>query len=268
MIATLLIFTLMLNACSKNGNNPATTNSPEPAATSAPAGNNSEESNDPFAEHLEITWIGFNWGGAMIDPNNPTKKVIEEKFNVTIISPPVDIHNIEQYNLYLAEGKSADYMFYPWEKKKLIADGVFRELDPDEMRSKMPNWFKVLESMIPEEVWKARSQIDGKFYYVPTSSYNSFTTFVAGVRKDWMDNVGVSEFPKTMEEYHDLLRKFTFEDPDKNGKNDTYGTSGIGGYMYGAYGLGVSDNKDLSPIMLTIKEKYTQEPSLNNIRKC
>ncbi|MBR1713386.1 MAG: hypothetical protein IJ717_00375 [Treponema sp.] len=42
------------------------------------------------------------------------------------------------------------------------------------------------------------------------------------IRKDWLDKLGLS-VPRTMDEYLDVMRAFTHNDPDGNGKNDTYG---------------------------------------------
>ena len=42
------------------------------------------------------------------------------------------------------------------------------------------------------------------------------------VRKDWLDNLGLS-VPTTTDELMEVLRAFTFDDPDGNGVNDTYG---------------------------------------------
>jgi putative aldouronate transport system substrate-binding protein len=41
-------------------------------------------------------------------------------------------------------------------------------------------------------------------------------------RKDWLDNLGLQE-PKTIDDLYNVLKAFTFNDPDKNGKNDTVG---------------------------------------------
>ena len=31
----------------------------------------------------------------------------------------------------------------------------------------------------------------------------------------------------TLEDYHEVMRAFTFEDPDGNGQDDTYGMTGL-----------------------------------------
>lgn len=41
-------------------------------------------------------------------------------------------------------------------------------------------------------------------------------------RRDWLERLGLSE-PKTVDEFYEMLRAFTYDDPDGNGKNDTYG---------------------------------------------
>ncbi len=42
------------------------------------------------------------------------------------------------------------------------------------------------------------------------------------IRKDWLDKLNL-EIPKTTEEFLDVMRHFTNDDPDGNGKNDTFG---------------------------------------------
>ncbi len=45
---------------------------------------------------------------------------------------------------------------------------------------------------------------------------------VFAIRKDWLDNLGL-EVPTTLDELYDVMYAFTYNDPDGNGKNDTYG---------------------------------------------
>lgn len=42
-------------------------------------------------------------------------------------------------------------------------------------------------------------------------------------RTDWAEAVGITEKPKTIEDVYNMLYKFTYEDPDGNGIDDTYG---------------------------------------------
>lgn len=43
-----------------------------------------------------------------------------------------------------------------------------------------------------------------------------------GYRKDWADRLGLEE-PKTVQDVYDMLYAFTYDDPDGNGEDDTYG---------------------------------------------
>jgi len=42
-------------------------------------------------------------------------------------------------------------------------------------------------------------------------------------RQDWLKRVGIEDAPQTLEDFHEAFRRFTFNDPDGNGKDDTYG---------------------------------------------
>lgn len=42
------------------------------------------------------------------------------------------------------------------------------------------------------------------------------------IRKDWLDKLGL-EIPVTLDDFFNVMKDFTFKDPDGNGKDDTYG---------------------------------------------
>ena len=68
----------------------------------------------------------------------------------------------------------------------------------------------------------AFGQFGGKQYSIP-GSY-SLKYFAQNIRLDWLEKLGLA-VPVTMEEFHKTAQAFTFNDPDGNGKADTYGTS-------------------------------------------
>ncbi len=65
-------------------------------------------------------------------------------------------------------------------------------------------------------------KVDGRLYGLPkmSSSYDSASLMF--IRKDWLDRLGL-EVPTTMEELKEVAHAFTYDDPDGNGENDTYG---------------------------------------------
>lgn len=77
--------------------------------------------------------------------------------------------------------------------------------------------------------WNSVQAADGNYYGVPTSA-QAFAVFI---RKDWREKLGY-DVPKTWEDLYNLAKAFTENDPDGNGKKDTYGyvmpLSGTRGY--------------------------------------
>ena len=62
--------------------------------------------------------------------------------------------------------------------------------------------------------------VDGKVYGVYTA--RDLGRNGASIRKDWLENLGL-DYPETIEEFREVVRAFTEDDPDGNGKDDTYG---------------------------------------------
>jgi putative aldouronate transport system substrate-binding protein len=91
--------------------------------------------------------------------------------------------------------------------------------------------------------------IDGAMYGLPDPGAMAMTDGLV-IRQDWLDKLGLKA-PTTLDEFMTVAKAFTFNDPDGNGKKDTYGycafidgsglnAMGIGprfDWIYGAYGV-------------------------------
>lgn len=88
----------------------------------------------------------------------------------------------------------------------------------------------VIEWTGGEDALTADIYKDG-LYLIPRRQEKLSTSWY--LRKDWLDKVG-GEIPTTLDEVLELAKKFTFEDPDGNGKDDTYGYScnGLRGFQF------------------------------------
>ena len=75
-------------------------------------------------------------------------------------------------------------------------------------------------SQISPDVLKGLT-VDGQIIGIPRS--RAIGRNGLGYRTDWAEAVGITEAPKTVEDVYDMLYKFTYDDPDGNGANDTYG---------------------------------------------
>lgn len=65
-------------------------------------------------------------------------------------------------------------------------------------------------------------KIDGRLYGLPRieSPYEQIP--IMFIRQDWLDTLGL-EIPHTMDELKEVAHAFTYDDPDGNGIDDTYG---------------------------------------------
>ncbi|AIQ51393.1 extracellular solute-binding protein [Paenibacillus sp. FSL R7-0331] len=68
----------------------------------------------------------------------------------------------------------------------------------------------------------ASAKVDGKLYAIPKMSSGFDGVMMMFVRQDWLDNLGL-KMPATMDELVEVASAFTKNDPDGNGKADTYG---------------------------------------------
>ena len=75
-------------------------------------------------------------------------------------------------------------------------------------------------SQINENVASALT-VDGKLIGIPRTRIIGRNGL--SYRKDWAEAVGITEDPRTVKDVYQMLWKFTYEDPDGNGKNDTFG---------------------------------------------
>lgn len=71
---------------------------------------------------------------------------------------------------------------------------------------------------ISASLWDEAKGLDGATYGVPFSRQ----TMVTMIRKDWREKLGLP-IPKTQEDLAALAKAFATQDPDGNGKADTYG---------------------------------------------
>jgi putative aldouronate transport system substrate-binding protein len=94
-----------------------------------------------------------------------------------------------------------------------IRSGMFWELGPY-----LKN-YKYLGTKM-DQARLQNSSVDGKTYGIYRT--RDLARRALTYRQDWLDNLGMKP-PQTMDEVYNMLKAFTFNDPDKNGKDDTIG---------------------------------------------
>jgi len=182
-----------------------------------------------------ISWTA--WLGAPVEENAPMIQYWNEKLGVNI-----DVWNIEAANyvetisLKIAGGDIPDVLYVPTMASytKYAKDGVLAELTEEKIKEYAP---KMYDAYIKEDkdAFSYR-KVDGSLYGIPalTTKYRRPLAY----RGDWMEKMGVTELPETIEDFEALMYKFAKDDPDGNGEKDTYGLSASGVYaVYGAFGV-------------------------------
>lgn len=112
------------------------------------------------------------------------------------------------------------------------------------------------------------ASVDGKLYGLFRSRALARSGFL--IRQDWLDNLNL-KMPTTIDELYQVMKAFTEQDPDKNGKNDTYGlvdNQSLGGLgvvkaYFGSPNQWKFENQQMVPEFITAEFK----DSLNFFRK-
>lgn len=249
VIASLVGLALMGCSGGNNSKVQEQTASPQgqPEKTTAPSPSSSPEADNPYADAVKLKWLGFNEQGYLPKDGTRIQKELEDRFNVEIENVKVDIYNLEQVNVYFASGESADVIMHNASRiDQMVDSGVIRDVPFEWLEQYAPAIVQALDGVAPTELWRDKGSYGGKFYAVPSLSKTWLTPRVLSLRKDWMEAVGVSEIPETLDQLEDLLLKLRNGDPDGNGLKDTYplhkftpaaAVDLINPYVFGAFGV-------------------------------
>jgi putative aldouronate transport system substrate-binding protein len=215
---------IVLAACS--GNNTGGSETSPAGGSSTPSSSSNSESSGK-KEKVSVS-IMANFSTADIAPAD--KAIIDklqEELNVDLkfIVPPSTGYK-EQLQLSLVSGDFADLVFFPSETDEsflnAVKDGVVIPINKH--LDQLPN----IKKYTYDISWEAlETKRDGNIYGVPRTSVARNDGFI--IREDWLKKIGF-QMPAsrevTIDQFTDIMRKFTFNDPDGNGKNDTYGFAG------------------------------------------
>lgn len=103
----------------------------------------------------------------------------------------------------------------------LIDSGQFIAVDDLFKRYASATWKTAMNEN--PSVWHPYER-NGKHYAIPILDFDYNSDPVMWIREDWLENVGLPS-PATLEQLELVLEAFTYQDPDGNGLQDTYGLS-------------------------------------------
>jgi len=215
-----------------------------------------------------ISMLTGVWGQPPVDINNsPIFTKLEEATNTELDIQLVPVSNYDQnFSLVLSANQLPDVVHAFSSKSPVLIDainqGAFHNLGDFDLEK-----YENLNT-IPEFIWENAS-INGEIYGVPNAvGLNSLSL---SLRQDWLDQLNL-EVPTTLDELKEVLIAFSQNDPDNNGKKDTFGLAGSGygspgsvpsfeNYLIGAFGVRepvFEDDKLLLPWMTEGYKEYLE----------
>jgi putative aldouronate transport system substrate-binding protein len=188
---------------------------------------NTEGKEEKAQAPLEITWTAIMHTQ---QPPNETilsklEKLTNTRLNITWVPDGIKegklksalTSNTLTKVVTIQDIKSPDFIH-------AVQSGWFWEIGP--YLSQYPN----LAGMKPEIL--KNTSVFGKTYGI----YRERALSRQGVmiRKDWLDKLGLRP-PSSIDELYEVMRAFTYKDPDGNGIQDTYGLADRNDLMFGAF---------------------------------
>ncbi|MDF2923281.1 MAG: extracellular solute-binding protein family 1 [Paenibacillaceae bacterium] len=203
-----------LAGCGKSDGEPAASAVPS-AGVASPGGATAAptQKEEPF----KLSIMMMQNGTELPKADNVILKALEEATNTKLEFSWVPQAQIdEKTNLVLASGDMPQLMYIQSFKSPSILNavkvGAFWEMGPH--LKDYPNLAKADPGIMNN------ISVDGKNY----AMYRYVAPAQVGVlyRKDWLEALNLQQ-PKTVDDFYNMLKAFKLQDPDKDGKEDTYG---------------------------------------------
>lgn len=162
-----------------------------------------------------ITWMLSNDNA--VNSTNDVLEALEAKLgcNIEVICTTNEDYN-SKLNTLIASGNIPDIY-------KVTDSGILTQLKDGDALLNMEDLIDAnapdMKAYYGDRLYLSPYNKDG--IYVINSEAGMYMKNLA-IRKDWLANVGL-EVPTTTDELFEVMKAFTFNDPDGNGKNDTYG---------------------------------------------
>ncbi|PZE20145.1 extracellular solute-binding protein [Paenibacillus xerothermodurans] len=191
----------IMSGCGGGGNEA----SGDPGASGA-------DDNQPFELSIVVNQVT---GTDIPAKGNPIEEAIEKatNTNLQIQWVPNSTYD-EKINVMIASGELPKMLKVKYIPTTIAAmqNGQFWEVGP------LLKDYKNLAAQNAQ--YYENIKVDGKLYGIP--QYREIARPAPVYRKDWFDALGL-KMPKTLDEWYNVSKTLAQNDPDKNGKADTYG---------------------------------------------
>ena len=212
IVLTIVLASLCLFSCSKKSTETQSAEKTATATTTAAA-----TKNEPVTIEL---WYGAAITEAGAVPDDwAGYQILKDKYNINLKLTALPSNETDQDVKIQAAGAANNlpdlFMVSRTVLTNLVKQGLIASVD--DMYDKMPT----RTAQQYDAASRAHTTINGKSYGLASPGSIAKNEGLL-IRQDWLDKLGLKA-PTTLDELYDVLYAFTFNDPDGNGKNDTYG---------------------------------------------
>lgn len=179
----------------------------------------SAEDTEPVFEEATLRLV-LNVPAEVDLENNPIIQRVYERTGIKMeIEAPPQNSYWERTRVIVASGDYPDIMLQGTDvdMEKWAEEGILAELD-----NKIVNYPNLMKNISAQQWSDTRAMSTGKIVGVPRP--NTYSRWGYIINETWLENLNL-EAPKTVEEFIEVCRAFTFDDPDGNGKDDTTGVT-------------------------------------------
>ncbi len=170
--------------------------------------------------------------GEMDSWNDDVARMVDAQNNTKIKVVPLDADGDtarQQLGLWAASGTLPNFFssdmaetaiatIYKW-----YDDGVIRAV-PDGIINRYPSVKSSFDrSAFAQGIRKMKGSWLGMPVLIGVNPIFDVDPSSLYYRQDWAKTVGITRAPQTVDELYEMLKRFALNDPDRNGKNDTYG---------------------------------------------
>lgn len=245
-----------------------------------------------FSKQVSLQLSGSFTRGK-IEDNNWVQKKLEKQFNIKIKNTKVDTWDAKQTSVLVASGDLPDVFAFTsggMSATDYYNQGLTRTIPKAMLEKYAPNYCKMLDEENNGLGWKMNLAPGTKDEYVSLLGIQSHTDgilWAPTLRLDWMEKLGldipddikpvgdssnngdrifITKKGYTIDELEKILTAFTKDDPDGNGKNDTYGmlpwndNNNWNTTLFGAYGFAKGMNLEQNGKLINsdISEGYKE----------
>ncbi|MBW7455608.1 extracellular solute-binding protein [Paenibacillus sepulcri] len=255
-ILTLVCIMLFVTACSSgnnkessntaDGGNQATATDTETKNTDG-TGNAGASEPEPylgkFDPPIEISTVRivndtYKYPAGDSIESNVWTKTIEDKLGIKVKNQWVVSgdqaggQGEQKMNVSIASGDLPDFIPVSSKQLQQLQDaGELMDLTEIYEKYGSPFLKEVLNQDGPNAL--ASATFDGKLMAIPSTGSSMDGAAMVWIRSDWLKELNLPE-PKTMQDILTISEAFTTQDPDKNGKDDTYGIA-LNKDLYGGF---------------------------------